>query len=93
MIIDCSVILPFLIDGQYIDVATGVEAGVNRNLKSSTSEIDMIRVTFTDYDIVFVDTPSFGDTKRSDFDTLKIISDWLGITYVVPECTEDAADL
>jgi len=49
-------------------------------------------MTFADYNIVFVDTPGFDDTKRSDSDILKMISDWLEITYVDNERSEDAAD-
>lgn len=70
-----------------------VVTGIDRDLGSSTSEIDIIKMTFPDYNIVIVDIPGFDDTKRSDFDTLKIISEWLEITYVISECTEDAADL
>jgi hypothetical protein len=52
----------------------------------------IIKMTFPDYNIVFVDTPGFDDTKRSDSDILKIISDWLKITYVVPERINAVAD-
>ena len=35
------------------------------------------------YNIVFVDTPGFDDPEKSDTDVLKMISDWLEITYVI----------
>jgi GTPase Era involved in 16S rRNA processing len=71
---------------------TGVDAGVGHDLESCTSEIGIIKMTFPGYNIVFVDTPGFDDTKRSDSDILKMISDWLEITYVDRKRTQDAAD-
>ena len=52
----------------------------------------MIKMTIPSYNIVFVDTPGFDDNKKSDSDILKMISEWLEITYVLLECTKDAAD-
>lgn len=53
----------------------------------------MIKISFPDYEIVFVDTPGFDNNKTSDSDILKMISDWLEKTYVVIKRTKDAADL
>jgi hypothetical protein len=82
----------FLNGEKFISVAAGVEAGVGHDLESYTSEIGIIKMSFLGCNIVFVDTPGFDDTKRSDSDTLKMISDWLMTTYVVPEYTVNAAD-
>ena len=62
------------------------------DLESCTSEIGMIKMPFLGHNIVFVDTPGFGDNKRSDSDILKMIADWLEKTYVVLECIEDTTD-
>ena len=72
----------FLNGEQFINVATGVDVGISHDLESCTSEIGTIKMSYLGYNIVFVDTPGFDDTKRSDSDVLKMISDWLGITYV-----------
>jgi predicted GTPase len=36
-----------------------------------------------DCDVCLVDTPGFDDTKKSDVDIFKMISDWLNDTYVL----------
>ena len=82
----------FLNSEKFINIATGVDAGVGHGLESCTSEIGIIKMAFPGSNVVFVDTPGFDDTKRSDSDILKMISDWLEITYVVHEHTNDAAD-
>jgi len=81
----------FLNGGKFINVATGVDAGFGHDLKSCTSEIGIIKMSFPDFNIVFVDTPGFDNTKRSDSDFLEIILGWLEKTYVIG-CTENAAD-
>ena len=85
-------VLLFLSGEQFITEATGVDTGIGHDLESCTSEIGMIKMSFLGYHIVFVDTPGFDDTKKSDSDILKMISDWLEKTYVVLERTEDTAD-
>jgi len=45
------------------------------------TEIDIIKITFHGYNIVFVETPGFDNTKRTDSDILKMTSAWLEITY------------
>jgi len=72
--------MPFLTGGQFISVATGIDAGVGHDLQSCTSEISMIKMSFPGHNIIFVDTPGFDDTNRSDSDILKMISNWLEIT-------------
>ena len=79
----------FLSGKQFINAATGVDAGVGHDLESCTSEIGIIKMSFPGYNIVFVDTPGCDNNKKSDSDVLKMISDWLEITYVVLERTED----
>jgi len=82
----------FLNGEKFINVATGVDAGVGHDLESCTSEIGIVKMTYPDFNIVLVDTPGLDNTKITDSDILKIISDWLGITYIFPKCTEDTAD-
>ena len=77
---------------QFISAATGVDVGIGHDLESCTSEIGMTKMSFPDYEIVFVDTPGFDNTTISDSEILKMISDWLGKTYVVLEPSEDVAD-
>ena len=83
----------FLSGEQFIHEATGVDTGIGHDLESCTSEIGIIKMSFPDYSIVFVDTPGFEDSKNSDSDILKMISDWLEIAYVVFGCTKDAANI
>jgi hypothetical protein len=77
---------------KFINIATGVDVGVSHDLELSTSEISMIKMSLLGCNVVFVDSPGFNNTMRSDSEILKTISDWLEITYVVPEPTEVAAD-
>ena len=72
---------------------TGVDVEkVGHDLVSCTSEISIIKMTFPGYNIVFVDTPGFDDTNKSDSEILKMISDWLEITCVGHKRTENVAD-
>lgn len=62
---------------------TGRENGVGHTLQSYTSEVNVVRVTFTDgINVVLVDTPGFDDTYLSDLDILKKIAKWLRDVYV-----------
>ena len=72
----------FLNGEQFINVATGVDVGIGHDLESCTSEIGLIKMRYLGSNIVFVDTPGFNDTSKSESDILKMISDWLEITYV-----------
>ena len=84
--------MSFLNSEKFINIATGVDAGIGHGLESCTSEIGIIKMSLPGSNVVFVDTPGFDDTKRSDSDILKMISDWLEITYVGPGHTEYAAN-
>jgi hypothetical protein len=62
-----------------------MDTGVGHTLESCTSEIKIFKLSvpeFPDGDVVFVDTPGFDDTHKSDADILKMIADWLKTTYV-----------
>jgi GTPase Era involved in 16S rRNA processing len=64
----------------FINIATNQDGKtVGHKLKSYTSEIRAVRY-FHPQDgrpIVFVDTPGFDDTHKSDTEVLRIIADWL----------------
>jgi len=91
-VIPDRLVVLFLNGEQFINVATGVDIGISHGLESCTSGIGIIKMSYLGYNIVFVDTPGFDDTKRSDSDILKMISDWLATMYVVLERTKDTAD-
>jgi len=68
----------------FIKLATGFDTVVGHSLESCTSEIKIVKLTvpeLTDGDVVFVDTPGFDDTHKSDADILKMVADWLKTTY------------
>ncbi|TFK33827.1 P-loop containing nucleoside triphosphate hydrolase protein [Crucibulum laeve] len=68
----------------FINIATEHDTGVGHSLESYTSEIGIFKLFYpelSDGDIVFVDTPGFDDTHKSDIDILKMISEWLSETY------------
>jgi len=69
----------------FINVATKQDGKtIGHKLKSCTSEIRAVRYFHPqrkDAPIVFVDTPGFDDTHKSDTEILKIIADWLEKTY------------
>ncbi|KXN85557.1 Signal recognition particle SEC65 subunit [Leucoagaricus sp. SymC.cos] len=56
---------------------------VGHNLRSATSQVSALRITFKGdqegrkTNLVLVDTPGFDDTEKSDLDILKLIADWL----------------
>ena len=55
-------------------------------LESCTNDISIVKLSFPgliDSDICFVDTPGFDDTRTSDSEILKMISDWLNNTSVI----------
>jgi hypothetical protein len=51
-------------------------------MKSYTSDIRAVRVKHptTGDPVIFVDTPGFDDTYKSEVEILQIISDWLVAT-------------
>lgn len=58
---------------------------MGHNLESCTSEVGIIRLSLPELsvnDLVFVDTPGFDDTHKSDVDILKMVADWLKTTFV-----------
>ncbi|XP_006459426.1 hypothetical protein AGABI2DRAFT_134872, partial [Agaricus bisporus var. bisporus H97] len=61
----------------FIEAATGRDFGVGHSLQSHTSQLTAIRVKRGENYVVLVDTPGFDDTHLSDYDILKMISDWL----------------
>ena len=74
-----------LYQSQFISLATGFDTGVGHTLESCTSEIKIVKLSvpeLSDSDVVFVDTPGFDDTHKSDSDILKMVADWLKSTCV-----------
>lgn len=70
---------------QFIKLATGFDTVVGHSLESCTSEIKIVKLSvpeLADGDVVFVDTPGFDDTHKSDADILKMVADWLKSTCV-----------
>jgi predicted GTPase len=68
---------------QLIDVATGQNGHtVGHRMESHTSDIRAVRVShpLSDHPTVFVDTPGFDDTYKSDTEILSIIANWLVTT-------------
>jgi hypothetical protein len=58
---------------------------VGHDLESCTSNVSNVRIPIPEMafgDLVFVDTPGFDDTNKSDVDILKMVADWLKSTYV-----------
>ncbi|KAI6042362.1 hypothetical protein EDC04DRAFT_998756 [Pisolithus marmoratus] len=55
--------------------------GVGHDLNSCTSEIKVNKCEVEGSNVVLVDTPGFDDTKKTDLDILKLISDWLNNEY------------
>ena len=65
---------------QFIEMATGQDGQtVGHGLQSRTAVIRTVRVIHpkTGRPIVFVDTPGFDDTYKSDTEILSMIADWL----------------
>jgi hypothetical protein len=65
---------------QVIDVATGQDGHtVGHGMKSHTSDIRSVRVPHPTlgHPMIFVDTPGFDDTYKSDTEILTIIANWL----------------
>ncbi|KAJ8689314.1 hypothetical protein PTI98_013347 [Pleurotus ostreatus] len=68
----------------FINTATGNKTGVGHELESYTSSIQIIKfrsLEISMQDIIFVDTPGFDDTHKSDIEILTMVADWLKITY------------
>ncbi|KAF4582668.1 hypothetical protein EYR40_002591 [Pleurotus pulmonarius] len=68
----------------FINMATGNKTGVGHELESYTSSIQIIKfrsLEISMHDIIFVDTPGFDDTHKSDIEILTMVADWLKSTY------------
>ncbi|KDQ53417.1 hypothetical protein JAAARDRAFT_434552 [Jaapia argillacea MUCL 33604] len=67
----------------FVNHITGEEAKVGHSFHSCTSEVQIYKLQSPNgtYDLVFVDTPGFDDTQKSDTVILTLISDWLNKTY------------
>jgi len=79
----CSRILDIF--EKFISTVTGIQGIVGHGLESCTNKIAVFKISCPElpgFDIHFVDTPGFDDTK-SDVDIFKMISDWLHSTCVV----------
>ena len=77
--------VPLAYQLQFIKTATDFDTIVGNSLESCTSEINIVKLSIpelADGDIVFVDTPGFDDTHKSDADILQMVADWLKATYV-----------
>jgi hypothetical protein len=64
-------------------MATGDDGGVGHDLESCTTEISIVKFQCperSDLDVLFVDTPGFDDTNKSDVEILNMIADWLKTT-------------
>ena len=67
---------------------------VGHGLESCTSDISTVRFSLPERiasDIVFVDTPGFDHTNKTETDVLKMVADWLKTTYVILEIDCDKA--
>jgi len=58
-------------------MATGLTGLVGHGLKSSTSEISVIKLLLPGLDLCFVETPGFDDANKSEVDVFRMISNLL----------------
>jgi flagellar biosynthesis GTPase FlhF len=68
---------------QFIATATGAEVRIGHDLQSFTTDISIVKfqsLERTDFEIVFVDTPGFDDTHKTDIEILKMLAEWLKTT-------------
>lgn len=75
----------FPIARQFINRATRQDSGtIGHKLKSCTTEIQAVQTYHpkTKHPIVFVDTPGFDDTFKSDTEILALIEAWLVQVFV-----------
>lgn len=76
---------------QFIAAVTGGDVVIGHDLQSCTTEIKIVKYECpdkSDFDVVFVDTPGFDDTQRTDVEILEMIADWLNKTYVISSLQE-----
>jgi GTPase Era involved in 16S rRNA processing len=70
-----------------VSAATGLEIAIGVELEPCTRNICAIKLfdsQHSDNDIVFIDTPGFDTLEISEEDILKLVSNWLGMTWVYP---------
>jgi hypothetical protein len=75
-----------LTTAQFIDIATEQDGGtVGHGLQSHTSIIRAVRVNHptTSKPVIFIDTPGFDDTFKSDTEILTMIAEWLVKMWVL----------
>jgi len=68
----------------FIDKATegeGHGAAIGHKLESCTQKVGVVKYRCQGHNIVFVDTPGFDDTYKTDFEILDLIAEWLQKTY------------
>ncbi|KAF8811581.1 hypothetical protein BYT27DRAFT_7133942 [Phlegmacium glaucopus] len=69
----------------FINIATESQvANVGHSLAPCTSKMNIVRLPMpklTDGSVVFIDTPGFDTTFKSEADGLKLVVDWLKTTY------------
>jgi len=67
---------------QFIATATGVDIQIGHELQSLTADINIVKFECleSDLDIVFVDTPGFDDTNKTDLEILEMLANWLKTT-------------
>jgi hypothetical protein len=66
--------------GQFIATASGQgHDAIHHGLRTVPSDIQIIKATHPkdDHPVVFVDTPGFDATSKSDTETLGQVADWL----------------
>jgi len=68
----------------FIQTASGFKIGIGHQLESCTTDVSPVKVLCAEGnipDIVFVDTPGFDDTHKTDIEILEMIAEWLKKTY------------
>ena len=73
-------------NAQFINTLTGnAEKSKASGHSSATQNVTEYTIMYRGLRLVLVDTPSFGDTRRSDMETLRITADWLTKKYVTAQ--------
>jgi len=70
---------------QFINCATAAgflskQMLVGKKMKSCTMDIGEVTTTIDGIKCCFIDTPGFEDTRQSDVDILRKVSNWLEVT-------------
>jgi len=67
-----------------LNLTLGAEEKIGHELASCTSDIQAVQYSCperSDLNIIFVDTPGFDDTNKSDLEILEMLAKWLKDTY------------